>query len=141
LSKRWGGLPRGNQSSEEDGVDAASETDLAVDFYDGDALVEPLAEICVGVDVDEFWLDAMLTKQGKRIVAEMAALSRVEHDEWAGSIGCWRISFHGLGLRSGAGLIFPAGGPMSPNANVHKCFHISNLGIFLNRSLDAAYDR
>ncbi len=37
----------------------ASEADLAVDFYDGDTLVETLAEGGVGVDVDRFWFESV----------------------------------------------------------------------------------
>ena len=51
----------------------AAEADLAVDFDDGDALVEPLAELRVGVDVDARGCKAMHFEQLEGIVAQMAA--------------------------------------------------------------------
>ena len=66
--------------SQKQRVDVASEADLAVDFYDGNAIIEAFAEDRVGVDVDAFGLDLVTSQQFERIVAQMAAVTRVEHD-------------------------------------------------------------
>lgn len=47
------------QTPQEYFVDVAAEADFAVDFYDRHALVEPLAELWVEVDVDTFGSDAV----------------------------------------------------------------------------------
>jgi len=52
-------LASGNYPAEQDGVDVASEANLAVDFYDGDTIIEALAERWIGVDVDQFWVESV----------------------------------------------------------------------------------
>ena len=68
------------QPLEQHFVDPAAEADLAVDFYDGDALVEALAERRIGVDVEQNRFQTVGDQEGVRIVAEMAPSARVEHD-------------------------------------------------------------
>lgn len=98
----------------------AAEANLAVDFDDGYALIEPFAKCRIGVDVDQLRLQFMRRKQRVRVVAQMAACARVEDDCWLVVIGRWHVVFQALRGVAEAGRRIPAGGQMSPKCNVVK---------------------
>jgi hypothetical protein len=50
------------QSAEQNGVDAAAKANLAVHFDDGHALVKPLAQARIVVDIDELWTQPVRLK-------------------------------------------------------------------------------
>jgi hypothetical protein len=56
-------LFRGKQASKQHFVNAAAEALFAVDFDDGDAFVEAIAENWVGVNIDQVWFVAVATKE------------------------------------------------------------------------------
>src|SRR5882672_9431848 len=72
-----GGLERPAQSLV---VDAAFGDNATIDQDDRHAPVVLRVELLVRVDVAQLWLEAERAQRRKRLVAEVAALARDEHD-------------------------------------------------------------
>jgi len=59
------------QSNQQQWVDTAAKSLLAVDHDDGHALIVTSSELRVGVDIDHLDRDAMRCQQGGRFVTQM----------------------------------------------------------------------
>lgn len=75
-----GGLLGRQETGEQNFVDAAAEAFFTVDFDDGDAEIVALAELGVGVDIDEARLLAVAAEESDGVVAEVTAFARVNND-------------------------------------------------------------
>jgi hypothetical protein len=75
-----------DDSPQEHRVNAAAKANLPVDFHDGDALVEPLAERGIAVNIDPLGGQTLPLELGQGFVAQVASRTGVkdyvEHEEF-----------------------------------------------------------
>ena len=68
------------ESAQQDFIDAAAETFLAVDEHDGHAAVESLSQVGVGVDIDHLGTQPVPLQDRAGFVAQVTAAARVENN-------------------------------------------------------------